>query len=159
MIYDKKEIILLCKQGLYAEAHELCDRFIEENENNYRAYSGKSFVYAHQKKFNEAIDCIDRAINSKAEPAFLFKKIRWLIEIGEYLSPISLAEEAIEISKAVSFDSYIEDFYFYKAYCEMKLSNYTECFKSLEYVSDDYCSWIEGKLWLKENIKNSVIKE
>lgn len=155
-MHNKKKILALLEQKKYADAHIVCDRSIEEDENNYQAIFDKSKIYAREKNWRKAFLYVDKAISIMGEPAFFHRKGQWLIDTGFYEESIPVLSEGIEIERDCNSKYYRQTLYFLKAYAELQLNYKKDCANSLLHVSDDYSSWLNGGLQSKKEIQRQL---
>ena len=153
-MYNKALFSDLYEKRRYSEAHDLCDDAIKDNQNDFQAYHDKAKLFAREKKWEDALSYIDRAIALANEPVLFFNKARWLLQHNCYKETIESSLLGLAACEESSFYYYEQSLLFFKAYSELKCHDIVSCQKTLKKIS-----YNSGARINNQNISRQTLEE
>jgi tetratricopeptide (TPR) repeat protein len=84
------------QEGNYAEADAHLNNAIQADPNNYKAWYNRGVIYLRQRKPNEALQALDKAIAIKEYPKALFTRALLFQQAGEPMRALVDIEKVLE---------------------------------------------------------------
>jgi len=148
-----EEAYQYAKKGLYDEALQICDDFINNHPHERKGYKEKSFIFELMNRWDNAIETVTKLIDSgSTEPDDFFSRGRWNLMVGNFVGAIKDFTEVIEIEKKAGSTYYTESAYFGRAESNLRAGYYEEAIKDCEEVREGFTLHLTGRLRTKENI-------
>lgn len=132
----------LSQKGETQRALEEADEIVRGWPRDYRCWHLRSDLLAAKRKYNDAIQDLDRAIElNGSEPVLLFDRGRYRLMQRDAQKAVCDFTAGLELCKKVEDNYYLEAFRFLRAEAYLAMGKKTEALEDLEQVREEVVLW------------------
>lgn len=153
------EVQSLTSARRYGEARALCTTTMERFPAHPDAYFRRAMIQNILKDPQSAIDDVSRAIELRSdEPAYLFFRGLWRVELGANVDAIMDLSEAIQVEVAVRSSYYVESARLALAIAYLRNGDVDQALNSISALPDNAGVYVAKRLWSTSMLKEEIAR-
>lgn len=150
---EVETIAELARQRKYDEALELGQQLFARYPDEPLIHANLGFVHTMRKDFREAVREITQALRlAPDEPAFLFDRASWQLELGMYREVLADSSAGIASERQHQRRYYSESFWFCSAIARLHLRDPGGGLDDCAQITEGAQFWALGRNYTKEEL-------
>lgn len=141
------------------EAERAADALVGASPLCVRGHAKRAYVLQLSGRLQEAVNAISEALRlSPGEPAYLFNRARWRLEIGDALGAAADCTVGIATEKAVGSSYYTEALHLVRAAARIEMRDLNGAGDDCDQVRDGVQIWFDRGLQTKESLLKRLVR-